>query len=283
MGALCLSFTAIVVKVAGVDAATTAVLRCALALVPLLPLALRERRRRGALSVRGMWWALAAGAALGLDYAAWTASIYHVGAGMSTVLINVQVIVLPLLAFAVDREQVPRRFLAMTPVMLGGIALVGGVAGGPTTVTSVTGTTLGVAAGVGYAIYLFLTRRTSRVEPRRAIQQLTWATVAATVAAAVVAPLSGGVSVSGISPRQWWLLATLAGVGQVLSWLLIHYGSARLTAARTSALLLTQPILAVALAAVILGEHPTALQLAGVVLVLCCVAVVTDVWRTRRP
>ena len=36
-GALCLSISAILVKLAGVDAATTAVLRCAIAVIALVP------------------------------------------------------------------------------------------------------------------------------------------------------------------------------------------------------------------------------------------------------
>src|SRR5699024_6999713 len=102
-GALCLSFSAILVKLAGVDSATTAALRCVIAMVALTPLALRERATHGRLTGWGRSVSIAAGVALGIDYAAWTASIYHVGAGVSTVLINVQVIVLPLLVFLVDR------------------------------------------------------------------------------------------------------------------------------------------------------------------------------------
>lgn len=126
-GALCLSVSAILVKLAGVDAATTAMLRCAIAVLVLVPLARAERNRRGGLSWRGIGWATAAGIALGVDYAAWTAAIYQVGAGISTVLINVQVIVLPLLALAVDREPITTQFLVALPLMLLGISLVGGL------------------------------------------------------------------------------------------------------------------------------------------------------------
>ena len=82
VGALCLSASAVIVKLADVDAATTAVLRCAIAVVPLVPLALAERQRHGTLHRRAVGWSLAAGIALGIDYSAWTASIYLVGAGL---------------------------------------------------------------------------------------------------------------------------------------------------------------------------------------------------------
>ena len=123
--------------------------RCAIAVIALIPLALLERRRHGGLSRSGILWAIAAGVALGIDYIAWTASIYLVGAGVATVLVNVQVIVLPLLALIIpDRERVSVRFLISLPLMLIGVGLVGGIV----TLTevgdnAVLGTVLGRIAG----------------------------------------------------------------------------------------------------------------------------------------
>lgn len=272
-GALCLSMSAILVKLAGVDAATTAVLRCTIAMLVLIPLALHERARRGPLSRTGIGWALAAGVALGVDYAAWTAAIYQVGAGISTVLINVQVIVLPLLALVIDRERVGRPFLLALPLMLLGITLVGGVWNTATLGEQVvTGTMLGFLAGIGYGVYLFLTRRATRREPRRMIQPLTWATASAAVTTMIVSPFSGGLHLTGITARSWALLIILALLGQVVAWLLIHHGSIRLAPSTTAALLLIQPILALALSAAIVAEHPATLQLVGAAVVLAAVA-----------
>ena len=63
-------------------------------------------------------------------------------------------------------------------------------------------------------------------------------------------------------PSHGWL-ALLAVTSQVLGWLLISVSLPRLPAALTSVLLLVQPVGSVALAIVILGEDPSALQLAG--------------------
>lgn len=273
LGALCLSVSAILVKVAGVDSATTAMLRCAIALLVLLPLALAERSRRGRLSAQGAAWAIAAGVGLGVDYAAWTAAIYQVGAGISSVLINVQVIVLPLLALVVDRERIEARFVGVLPLMLLGITLVGGVWDqGPRGAHSVSGTLLGLLAGVGYGVYLFLARRANRWERDRMVQPLAWATAAAAATTTVIAPFTGGLQLTGIGARSWVLLAVLAVLGQVVAWLLIQYGSVELEPSNTAALLLIQPILALALSAVILAERPSALQLLGAGMVIGSVA-----------
>ncbi|PFG29253.1 drug/metabolite transporter (DMT)-like permease [Paramicrobacterium agarici] len=271
---MCLSASAILVKLAGVDAATTAVLRCAIAVLFLVPLALGERGRRGPLSRRGISWALAAGVALGIDYAAWTASIFSVGAGISTVLVNVQVVVLPLLAFVVDRERMRLRFLLTLPLMLFGICLVGGVWGAATLrEEAVRGTLLGLLAGLGYGSYLFLTRRATRQEPGRMVQPLAWATASAAVTAALIAPFTGGLHLKAITPLAWTYLVLLAVLGQIVAWLLIHRGSTHLDPVTTAALLLIQPVLALGLSAMILAERPTTLQLVGATIVIAAVAI----------
>ncbi|MFC4333585.1 DMT family transporter [Salininema proteolyticum] len=282
-GALCLSFSAVLVKLAGVDAATTAVARCAIAVVVLAPLAMRERSAQGALSRSGTLWSIAAGAALGIDYAAWTASIYHVGAGISTVLINVQVVVLPALALLVNGERPSRRFVITLPLMLFGISLVGGLWNeslrGPDTFLGVL---LGILAGCGYGVYLFITRRGTKEDPGLFVQPLTWATASATVAAVAVSPISGGIQVTGISARSWALLAILAVIGQVFAWLFIHHGSARLPTTTTGGLLLIQPVLALGLSAAVLSEHPTGLQILGAVVVVAGVAIANDLVLRNR-
>ena len=281
-GALCLSISAILVKLAGVDAATTAVLRCAIAVIALGPLAWGERRRHGRLSRRGIFWAIAAGVALGIDYIAWTASIYIVGAGVATVLVNVQVIVLPLLALIVDREPVSRRFLIALPLMLLGVSLVGGIwSVAEVGDRAVLGTALGLVAGAGYGVYMFLTRRGNRRKAERTLQPLAWASASAAVTSAIIAQFTGGLHFSGISPRSWLYLVALALLGQVVAWLLIHHGSFHLLPTMTASLLLIQPVLALALAALILAERLSIVQIIGALVVLVAVAVANGSWRIR--
>ena len=67
---------------------------------------------------------------------------------------------------------------------------------------------------------------------------------------------------------------------QTAGWLLITSSLPRLPAALSSLLLLLQPAAAMVLAAVVLGERPTLLQLAGAVLVCAGVLAVA---RTATP
>ena len=80
-------------------------------------------------------------------------------------------------------------------------------------------------------------------------------------------------------PGVGWLIV-LALTSQVIGWLLITTSLPRLPAAITSLTLTVQPVGSVALAALILSESPSALQLAGVAVVLAAVIIAT--W-ARRP
>lgn len=57
----------------------------------------------------------------------WTQAIPEVGAGLSTVLVNTQVAIVPLLAWLVDRERTGPRFLWALPVIIAGVMLAGGL------------------------------------------------------------------------------------------------------------------------------------------------------------
>jgi drug/metabolite transporter (DMT)-like permease len=69
----------------------------------------------------------------------------------------------------------------------------------------------------------------------------------------------------------------------VLGWLLISSSLARLAAALTSMLLLLQPLGALLLAAVVLRERPSLVQLVGCALVLVGVVLAASARRQTEP
>lgn len=279
-GAGCISVSAILVKTSGTSAATAALFRCLLALPVLLPRALAERRRTGPRPWRRGVVDLGAGLLLGIDLVFWAMCIARLGAGIATVLVNVQVVIVPLLAWLVHRERMSVRFLAVVPAMLVGVALAAGAVGSDAE-ASFTGALLGVAAGAAYAGYLFLLRGGGDAVGHR-VQPVTTATVGAAVAALVLGLATSSLDLTPGWPAWGWL-AALALSGQVCGWLLITAALPRLRANVGPTLLLLQPVLAVLLSILLLGERPDAWQLAG------CAVVVLGVWATttgraaRRP
>jgi drug/metabolite transporter (DMT)-like permease len=277
---LCLSVSSTFVRLTGAPATTVAFLRCALALLVLAPLAVWEWRRRGPLSRGACVGSAVAGLFLGLDFTLWTTSILDVGAGVATVLINVQVLVLPLLCRIGDGTPIARRFLACAPLMLAGLAVAGGVLGAPADVANpVRGTVFALVAGVAYAGYLYLNRRSGvRGEPH-VVVPVALATAAATLPSMVTGLATGDLQLD-LPLTSWAWLGGLALLGQVAPWLLIGTASPRLSPAVVASLLLLQPILALGFGRVVLAETPTAVQLVGCAAVVVAVALASIPRRT---
>ncbi|MFF4602937.1 DMT family transporter [Streptomyces sp. NPDC001339] len=275
-GAACLSASAMFVKLADTNPGTAAFLRCAVALVVLAPMAWYEIRRHGALPYKLCGLAVLAGLFLGLDYVMWTVSIMDIGAAISTVLINVQVIAFPVLARIFSGTHIPRRFLYASPLMLAGIALAAGVLDHSADVRApVRGAVLGVAAGVAYAGYLYLIRLSGQRSPRHLVTPVGTSTASAAAASGLISLVTTGLPLAISAPSWGWIIA-LALLGQVAAWLLISKGSSQLAPNASAALLLLQPVMAIALGLLILRETPTASQLAG------CALVIGAVWFANR-
>ncbi|MFB9800125.1 EamA family transporter [Streptomonospora salina] len=203
---------------------------------------------------------------LGVDYVFWARSIDGVGASVAAVLINVQVVVFPLLAWAFSGVRPSARFAFAVPVMLAGVALAGGAVGGAAPGGyPVSGALSGAAAGVAYAGYLFIAR--SAGGTGHSAVPVFVSTLSAAAAAAVVGGFWTGIDLS-LPLASWGWLAALALLGQVFSWLLLGSALPKLAPGTGAALLLVQPVLALGVGTVFLGERPTAAQTGGCALVL---------------
>jgi drug/metabolite transporter (DMT)-like permease len=266
-GAACIATSATLVRLADVDPATAAVFRCAYALPVLGLLAWAERRRHGKRSRSERATAAAAGVFFALDLLFWHHTIEAVGAGIATVLGNLQVLFVGLAAWLLLGERPSNRLLVAIPVVFGGVVLISGVVGEAAYGDDpVRGVVLGLATSLAYAGFILVLRHSSR-DLRRIASPLFDASAVAAVVAIVLAPLFGGVDLVPAWPSHAWL-ALLALTSQVAGWLLIARTLPRLPAALTSLVLLLQPMGALVLAGVVLGERPSPAQLAGCVVVL---------------
>ena len=274
LGALVIAFSAILVRLAEVSPSTAAFFRCLYALPVLGALAWWERRRYGPRSRRDRLLALGAGVLLAADLTVWHHSIEAVGAGLATVLGNIQVVFVGLIAWAALGERPDNSALASIPVVFAGVVLISGVIGaGAYGDDPALGVIFGVLTALMYALFI-LSLREGNADVRRPAGPLFDATLTSTLFSAL-----GGVAVGdiewtpGLESQAWLLVLGLSS--QVLGWLLISVSLPRLPAVVTSILLMLQPVGAVILGAVLLSEAPSTVQLAGVVVVLGGVAVAT--------
>ncbi|MFZ0088647.1 MAG: DMT family transporter [Solirubrobacteraceae bacterium] len=278
-GAVTIAFSSILVRLSHTSPSTAAIFRCAYALPVLAVVAWREDRRYGSRPWRERRAGLVAGIFFAIDILLWNHSIADVGAGLATVLANVQVVLVPLVAWAVLAERPARPILWALPVALIGVLLISGVLEHGAYGRSPTrGTLFGLGAGIAYVGFLLLLRR-GGADLRRPAGPLSDATAVAAVVCLIAGIVIGDARLVPTWPSAGWLL-TLALSSQVVGWLLIGASLPRLPAALASVLLTVQPIGSVALAAVIFAESPSALQLGGVALVL---AALLTAGRSGRP
>jgi drug/metabolite transporter (DMT)-like permease len=283
-GAVCISSSAVLMKLAGTSPSITALGRCAFAL-PLLGALAWAERRRGAppLPSRSRWLARLAGLFLAGDLIVWSHAIDAIGAGLGTVVGNLQVLIIAVLAWLFLGERPRRSLVLASPIMLAGLVLVGGLAdvggSGAYGTDPTLGVVFGVAVAVIYAVYILTLRQAAAAQRPRApgsrsavAAVLFEATAGATVAAALLGLMLNDYRLGPAWPALGWL-ALLALTSQVIGWLLITVSMPGLQAGMIGVLLLVQPAGSVALSYAFLGERPSVLQLAGVALILAGVVV----------
>jgi drug/metabolite transporter (DMT)-like permease len=257
-----------------VTPSTAAFYRCAYAIPPLAAIALWERRRYGSRGSRSRAFAWVAGAFFAADLILWHHSIAGVGAGLATVLGNIQVVLVPIAAWLLLSERPGARIVAAVPIVLIGVVLISGIVGeGAYGDDPALGVLFGVLTAVAYAGFL-LTLRAGSADVRRSAGALFHATLASALVILPVGWLLGELELRTSWEAFWWLL-TLALTSQVLGWLLIAAALPRAPAALSSVVLTLQPVAAVLLAIVLVDEHPSTVQLAGVAVVLAGVVLAT--------
>jgi drug/metabolite transporter (DMT)-like permease len=281
-GAFAIAFSSILFRLAHVSPSTGAFFRCAYAVPVLVAVGWVEDRRAPAPARRrDRGFAALAGVVLAADLILWNHSIDAIGAGLATVLANVQVVLVALAAWALWGERPGRRIALASVAVVAGIVLISGVVGASAYgAHPAAGVVYGALTGIAYTGYLLLLRQGGG--ERRVAGPLRDATVACAVACA-----AAGLALGDLDPTPGWhatgWLVLLALSSQVLGWLLITTSLTRLPAALTAITLTLQPVASVVFAGIILGESPSAWQIAGVAVILAGVLAASSGRRAAAP
>jgi drug/metabolite transporter (DMT)-like permease len=252
---------------AAVSPSTGTFYRAVFGLPLLVIVAFGEWRRYGALPRQTIRLAAIAGLFFTGDLMFWHHAIEAVGAGLATVLGNLQVIIVGFFAWMLLGERPARSTLLALPIVLAGVILISGVVGDDAYgAAPQLGVILGVATAFCYSAYLLLIRWGGR-DARRPAGPVAVATVCVVLASFVVGEVVGDLDLTP-GPQSLFWLAVLGITAQSAGYLLISISLPRLPAIITSIILLTQPVMSMGLAIVLLGETPSPTQLLGVAFVI---------------
>jgi drug/metabolite transporter (DMT)-like permease len=261
-----ISFAAILFVLSGASPSTATVARCLFALPPLWWLMRREDAAYGARGSNARQWALLAGVFFAGDLLLFHHAILLMGAGLATVLVNVQVVIVMVAAWIVWGERPSLVQVVAVPLALMGITFISGVlddrAYGE---DPILGSFLAILTAFCYAGYLLILRKGR--DRKRAAGQIFDATLACGLTAVAAGLLVGDLDLEPSLSMLFWLLM-LALSAQVAGQVMIATALPRLPAVTTSLILLIQPVLATVLAMIVLSESPTPTQLLGVTLVV---------------
>ena len=269
-GVLSISFSAVFIRLADVSPVTATFYRAVYA-IPVLFVIWLTSRARDTRTRRERLVAFGSGLFLAVDLNLWHESIALVGAGLGTVIPNVQIVFVALAAWLMHGDRPRARTMVMIGVVLAGVVLTSGLARSDAYGTRpVAGVALGVAAGLCYAIFLIVFRASNRglVPP------------AAPLLDATLGMAAGALLCVGFDPEftltvsreaHLWLVA-LALVSQVVGWLFIGTALPRLPAVATSVMLLIQPVFAIVWGVLLFNERQSVLQWIGSAVVLAGVA-----------
>ncbi len=280
LGALAIAFSGIFYRWSGVSPSTGVLFRCLYGLPILLLVASGESRRLGPMPRRSVGLSVLAGLFFTADLITFHYAVDVIGAGLGTVMGNLQVVIVAFAAWLLWGERPRREVLVALPVMLLGVALISGIVGsGAYGRNPGAGVEIGLLTATAYAGYLLVIRRAS--PDRRPAGPVAIATAVTAAGAFLFGLLAGDLDLVPSFPAHAYLIA-LGVLSQSIGYLVIQASLPRLPAVITSVLLLVQPVTTVLLGAVLLAELPSGFQLAGVVLVVAGIALATGVPRRLR-
>ncbi len=279
LGSATISASPVLVVLSAASPVATAFYRSLIALPVLVGLAMIERRKHGSVPLRRRLVAASAGMFLAVDLILWTHAIADVGAGVATVLGNLQVLIVAGISWLIWKERLNRAVLIALPVVMTGVVLVSGLVGKPVAGQHpLAGIVYGLAMSFAYAAFLMLLRRSSATSPHVATP-VADSTAGATLTSGLIGLAFGGLGLHPLWPAIGWL-SVLGLVSQVAGWLLIVSSMPKLPSVVSSLMLLLQPAASLGLAALVIGERPTLLQILGAFLT-CAGALAASLASTR--
>lgn len=268
LGALCIGFAPVFVKLAQLGPTQIAVFRCGIAAVVLLPwlLAYLLKARNDGKSLfepQVFKWLLLAALAFAADLYCWHRTVVYLGAGLGTILANTQSLYLALFAAIFLKEHLGKSFfVALILAVIGIFAMVGEIPQWVKAEDYMPGLGFGLSTGLFYAAYLLSLRQAEKIKLGwKSLEKLAVVSFLTTVFLIPISVSSGEWALpSGIS---WLWVILLALVAQVLGWYLIASSLPKVEVARGGLVLLTQPVLATIFGSLFFAENLSPIQFIG--------------------
>jgi len=263
LGMAAISSAAVMIKLCRAGPLAIAFYRLGIAAAVLWPAFIRQRAW-AALDAGKLGAAILSGIFLSLHFGLWLYSLNYTTVASSVVLVTLNPLFVALLGWIFLGEKVGGRLVAAILLVIAGGAIIGGGAI-KSSGQALQGNLLALGGAVMASLYLLTGRR---LRPVLGIVPYATICYSTTALLLLAASLALGVRLSGFPLATWLLFVGLALGPQILGHTVFNWGLKHLPASRIAMMIVAEPIGAAILAFMVLGQAPTANELAGGALIL---------------
>ncbi|MFH1662605.1 MAG: DMT family transporter [Chloroflexota bacterium] len=265
LGIVSVSFAAVFIRLADAPPLVVAAYRMMMAAVVITPFYLAKPRGlpKGLLK-RNILLILMSAISLALNFGLWITSLEYTSIASSVVLATSHPVFVAIISYFLWKERLGRKAVLGMVVALGGVAIIN--YGGFTLGTdSIFGNMLALLAAAAVGIYLIIGRHL-----REKISLLPYLSAVYIGAALILlaAMLIAGYSFTGYSANTYFMLLLLALIPQLAGHSILNKAVRLMPATIVSVAILGEPVGAIILSYIILGEGITATEVIGSILSL---------------
>lgn len=262
IGILCISFSPIFVKLAGVSPIGSAFYRIFIAWLCILPYCIVKKKLR--IDKKQLVTAILAGVVFASDVAVWNISLLKISATVSTLIANLAPVWVGLMSFLLFRKRSGMLFWTGTVVAIAGMIVLVGYQH-ILHLDLNAGILLATLASLFYATYIMITKNImARID---VFTFMFYSMLGSSVFLLLVSYLMGS-SITGFSLNVWLCFVGMGLICQLSGWLTINYSLRYLESTKVAVALLSQTVFAGILAAFLLNEKLTVNEIIGSVIVL---------------
>jgi len=267
IGILCISFSPIFVKLAGVSPIGAAFYRVVVAWLCLLPYCVIKKKL--SINKKQLIIALTAGIVFASDVAVWNISLLKISATVSTLIANLAPVWVGLFSFLLFKKRSGMLFWIGTVIAIVGMIILVGYEH-ILHLELNAGILLAVLASLFYAIYIMITKNIMA-----GIDVFTFMFYSMMSASIFLLIVNGFMdnNLIHLSVKVWLCFIGMGLICQLTGWLTINYSLRYLESTKVSIALLSQTVFAGLLAAFLLNEKLEANELIGSLIVLAGIAV----------
>jgi drug/metabolite transporter (DMT)-like permease len=267
LGIICIAFSPIFVKMAGVSALSAAFYRMLFAWLFLAPYCFKYKNLRVAPKVLTM--AIIGGLVFALDIAVWNISILKSTATISTLVANLAPVWVGILSLLILKKQPGISFWLGTLIAIVGMCILVGI-NNVLKLQLTEGVVYAIISSLLYAIYILVSKDV--LNKMDSIVFMFYNMLAATVALGIYCVIEGD-QLWNYTPHTWIILITVGILCQLIGWITINYAMSHMDPTRVSIALLGQTVATALLAWVILSERVDVTELLGGAVVLVGIGV----------